>query len=105
MSRFVYRCNRCRTRNTFPRPVEDYVRPRTCRDCGHTRFYTDWERTLRVPCRCGGYHWGPHRKGSPLCEDNPNWQVNRARQQGLDEDEIALAGLGREHKAGDPIPF
>lgn len=107
MSKFIVRCSKCRTRHTFPRAPESYKKPPVCRtvNCGSTRFYTDKERTLRVPCRCSGYHWGPHRKGSRLCEHNPMHLVHRARQQGLDELDIAFAGLGREHKAGDPIPF
>lgn len=108
MARYIVRCSKCRTRHTFPKAPEAYARPPVCRvtNCGSTRYYMDRERTLRVPCRCAGaYPWPSHRKGSPMCEHNPNWMVNRARRQGLDDEDIALAGLGRIHQPGEPIPF
>jgi hypothetical protein len=109
MSRFIVRCNKCRTRHTFPKAPEAYKRPPKCRvtNCGSTRFYMDKERTLRVPCRCSGaYHWGAHRKGSPMCIFNPRHLEHRARRQGLDDDDLALAGvLGTQMAPGVPIPF
>lgn len=102
----VYRCSRCRTRNTFARAVGSYIRPRHCRDCGYTRFYVDRERIMRPVCRCNAYHWPAHRPGSPMCEKNPRVDANRAKRQGLDEDEILWLGLGAiVALPGDPPPF
>ena len=91
---YVYRCSRCRTRNSFPRSVLSYVRPRKCRDCGYQKFYVDRERVSRVSCRCeGAYHWIAHRPGSPMCEKNPEYRANRAIREGADEDDISFMGL------------
>lgn len=125
------RCSRCRTRNTFKKCPVNYLPPRglkqtvkevnailrrtggkRCRDCGHTSFYLDVERTNRKPCHCrGAYHWGPHRPGSPYCEHNPNGWLNRARRAepaANDEDlvfSLSLAGLGGKTFPADVIPF
>lgn len=131
MGRFVMRCSRCRTRNTFkvcptnyrpPRGLKQTVKQvnralreiggKRCRDCGHTSFYLDKERTFRLPCHCvGAYHWGPHRPGSPHCSLNPNGWFNRARRADPDADdediviELSLSGLGGRTFAPDVIPF
>lgn len=102
----VYRCSRCRTRNTFLRPVSTYKREKKCRDCGYKKFYPDKERIYRVHCRCeGAYHWGPHRKGSKLCVEHPEYRANRALRDGTDEDEVAWMGLRLVLHNGDSIPF
>lgn len=73
---FYYRCMKCRTRNTFRRPVEQYVRVRKCRSCTHVAFYVDKERQHRTDyCQCSGYHYR-HRKGSPYCQTNPRYEFN-----------------------------
>ena len=79
----IYRCSRCRTRNTFRKALGSYVKPKACRHCGHTRFYVDKERINRKACHCGGYHY-PHRPGSPCCEHNPDADYHHALRQGLD---------------------
>jgi DNA-directed RNA polymerase subunit RPC12/RpoP len=85
-----YRCNRCRTRNVWPRALADYKRGRTCKHCGHARFYVDKERVNRKPCTCSGaYHWGAHRPGSPMCDRNPLADANRARRSGAADDVVA----------------
>lgn len=102
---YIYRCSRCRTRNTFLRALSTYVRAKRCRDCGHDHFYVDKERTQRKPCRCSGYHH-PHRPGSPLCEHNPTFDVRRAQAQGLDHDDMAWHGIGaRVLAAHEAVPF
>lgn len=102
----VYRCSRCRTRNTFRRAAESYVIKRKCRDCGHRHFYVDKERVYRPVCRCAdSYFWGPHRPGSKFCVLNPQHLVHRARRDGADDGEIAWLGLGLKADAGDRIPF
>lgn len=83
---YVYRCNACRTRNTFLKPWRAYVWGRVCRHCQHTRFYVDKERTHRVPCRCGGYHY-PHRLGGGACDHSPTRALHIAKRGG-DKNEI-----------------
>jgi hypothetical protein len=87
VSRHIYRCNRCRTRNAFHRRVSDYIIKRKCRDCGHQRFYVDKERVARKPCYCGGYHHA-HRPGSRCCEHHPLHIAYRAQRAGADHDEV-----------------
>lgn len=119
MAKFVLRCNRCRTRNTFKVCPVNWTQPRglkkltkkevdrelrriggrRCRDCGHASFYLDKERTNRKPCHCNAYHWGPHRPGSPCCVSNPSHNVFRAYREGMDEEDIAFLGL-----AAKPVP-
>lgn len=72
-----YRCMKCRGRNVFRRMLEDYLRPKRCRHCGHGAFYLDRARQWRTDyCRCTeGYHY-THRVGSPLCVHNPDFQTN-----------------------------
>jgi hypothetical protein len=102
----VYRCSKCRTRNTFRHAVSWYKVKRKCRGCGHKHFYLDKERTYRASCRCAGaYFWGPHRIGSQYCESNPMHEVHRAKRDGADDGEIAWLGLGLKPHAGDDIPF
>ena len=72
---YVYRCSKCRTRNTFRHALEWYIRPKRCRCCGHKAFYVDKERVRRKPCYCEGYHY-PHRPGTTFCVVNPQYQVN-----------------------------
>lgn len=115
---YSYRCNKCRTRNTFRQPLEHYVRPRKCKCCGHRRFYFDKERNRRQPCRCDGGLLGrsgsiPHRPGSPCCVLNPMHPYHRARVQGAPADflmdlfiDLAWEGEGgRVTAPGDPVPF
>lgn len=74
----------------MPRHWRDYVRPKRCKHCGHTRFYVDRERYARLDCRCSGaYPWPAHRPGSPMCEHNPQWQANRALRQGAGDEVVA----------------
>ena len=81
----VYRCNRCRTRNSFLKAVGAYVRKvPQCRHCRHTRFYIDKERISRPVCRCGGYHY-VHRPRSPCCHLNPNYLANAMKRAGIEE--------------------
>ena len=63
--------------------------PVVCRHCGHGRFYVDRERLYRSVCRCdGAYHWGTHRPGSPMCEQNLAVDVHRAKRQGCTAEEV-----------------
>ncbi len=62
----IYRCSACRTRNTWAKALSQYKRGRTCRHCGHRRFYVDKERLNRKGCNCGAY-WFPHRPNSGMC--------------------------------------
>lgn len=102
----IYRCSRCRTRNTFKHSLQWYRRKRKCRDCGYDRFYLDLERIHRVPCRCAGaYFWGPHRKGSALCDQHPEGEANRAVRAGEDEGAVAWLGLRLKSHTGDTTPF
>ena len=72
-TKIKYRCSRCRTRNTFAKRLEEYVREKKCHSCGHTKFYWDKERNKRRhACNCGGCHY-PHRPGSCVCEDHPEY--------------------------------
>lgn len=119
MARFYYRCNRCRTRNTFARRVDDYLRERTCRCCGHNRFYVDKERHARKPCYCDGGLFGrtgsiPHRPGSPCCTLNTWHPWHRAKVMGADEEALAEIAMelawdgegGRQAEKGDETcPF
>lgn len=102
----IYRCSRCRTRNTFKHAVGWYLIKRKCRDCGYQKFYVDKERVHRVACRCpGAYFWGPHRWGSQYCEHNPMGEYHRAVRAGAHAGEIAWEGLGLQRVTGDKIPF
>lgn len=85
--RHVYRCSCCRTRNTFNKPLTEYVRPRRCWSCGHRSFYVDRERMTRLSCQCGGYHH-PHRPGSRMCEQHPLVDAHRAKRAGAPQDEV-----------------
>ncbi len=81
----VYRCNSCRTRNTFHKAIGAYVRKiPSCRHCGHTRFYVDKERINRKVCKCGGYHYH-HRPRSGCCHQNPNGLRNAMIRAGETE--------------------
>jgi DNA-directed RNA polymerase subunit RPC12/RpoP len=88
---FKYRCTRCRVRNTFKRQVDDYIRPKKCRACGHDRFYWDKEMNAhREICGCtGGYHF-THRKGSRLCVHNKWYELHDRLRQGQTEAEALL---------------
>jgi hypothetical protein len=88
---FYYRCMKCRTRNTFKRPLEHYKRQKKCRACDHWRFYVDKERQHRTDyCQCEGYHFS-HRKGSPYCTANPNYEFNvRVRRFGENPVDVVL---------------
>ena len=111
MARHYYRCNKCRTRNTFSHPVDWYKRPRQCRCCGHGRFYVDKERVARKPCYCDGgllVNSGsiPHRPGSKCCVLNPDHPWHRAQREGASEAalmEIAIE-LAWEADGGRPAP-
>lgn len=108
---YVYRCSRCRTRNTFNRPVTQYIRPRRCRDCGYAKFYVDRERVTRKPCRCHGGLLGrtgsiPHRPGSAGCIHNPFGEAYRMkRDAGMDDDDLAFLGIGGEKAIPGHCPF
>lgn len=102
----IYRCSKCRTRNTFKHSVGWYTVPRKCRDCGYTKFYVDKERVYRSVCGCtGAYFWGKHRIGAAYCQQNPMWEYNRAVRDGAHPGEIAWEGLGLKLVTGDVIPF
>lgn len=47
---------------------------------------------MTLLCTCCGYHYA-HRPGSPMCEDNPFFRFNRARREGLSEEEVTDAFL------------
>ncbi len=85
----IYRCMRCRTRNTFSKPVAAFVRGRSCRHCANRTFYVDKERMGRVGCTCGGYYF-PHRPGSGACVTSKTHAVHIAKRGG-DKNEIAEA--------------
>jgi DNA-directed RNA polymerase subunit RPC12/RpoP len=73
---YIYRCSRCRTRNSFKQPLEDYRRAKKCRACGYTKFYWDKERNRKADfCTCNGYHFN-HRRGSKFCWANPQYEWN-----------------------------
>lgn len=119
MARHYYRCNRCRTRNTFDQAVDWYDKAPECRSCGHTRFYVDKERVRRKPCKCDGGLLSrkngsvPHRPGSPCCVLNPWHEYHRARVMGAPEEvlleiqaELAFEGEGgRIMGRDDECPF
>lgn len=117
MTSYVYRCNRCRTRNTFREPLWRFVEPKKCRNCSHTSFYLDKERMRRVPCYCDGGLFGrtgsvPHRPGSPCCVQNPMHPLHRARALGapsevLQDIAIDLAWEGDGGRVADleTVPF
>lgn len=87
MSRYTYRCNACRARNTFNKRLAEYVRDKKCKACGHTRFYVDRERMSRIACTCSGYHF-PHRPDSRCCERNVLHGYHRARRSGITGNEL-----------------
>lgn len=102
----IYRCSKCRTRNTFRHAVEWYTVKRKCRDCGHKHFYVDKERVYRVPCRCAGaYFWGAHRLGSLHCIHHPDHEHARAVRQGTHPGELAWDGVGLKPCTSDKPPF
>lgn len=88
---FAYRCMRCRTRNTFKKPLEDYVRLKKCKRCSWWRFYLDRARQYRTDyCDCAGYHYR-HRIGSPFCQHHPECEFNtRVRRYGEDPLEVRI---------------
>lgn len=87
---FKYRCSRCRVRHTFKRQLDDYMRPKRCKACGHSRFYWDKERNgRREICGCDGYHF-THRKGSRMCHHNPLHELHERLRQGENESEVRL---------------
>ena len=131
---YPYRCCACRARNTSKRQVNNWLPVRglkmteseikqrvkdeggmRCWSCGHTSFYLDKYRLMRAVCRCDGtpYHWGAHRPGSPHCEKNPNFIMNRARLHGATDEQLedlrvdlALEGIGGTiYKPGAEVPF
>lgn len=71
-----HRCtNRvCRTRKTFAKRWDEYVRPPKCPTCGRVQWAipADMHRNYkwRKVCRCGGLDY-PHRWGSKGCYDHP----------------------------------
>lgn len=98
----IYRCNRCRTRNTFRRALATYVRPKRCRHCAHDRFYVDKERVRRRPCHCSGYHFA-HRPGSRCCEHHPLHPFYRSGDEDVLFD-LMLQGKGKS-LGNSPVPF
>lgn len=114
---YVYRCSKCRTRNTFRNYLEWYIRVPACRNCGHTKFYVDRERQERRACRCDGGLIGrngpiPHRPGSPCCVLNPMHPYHRAAREGAPEDflldllvDLAWESDGGRVTAPDVVPF
>jgi Zn ribbon nucleic-acid-binding protein len=88
---YAYRCSKCRTRNTFARRLEDYIRTKVCKSCGHKRFYWDKERNKRRDyCTCEGYHF-KHRIRSLFCVHNPNYELNvRVLRYGEEPEEVML---------------
>ena len=104
---YVYRCSCCRTRNTFPRPLADYIRQRRCRSCRYTRFYVDRERATRTACHCSGYHHA-HRPGSRYCEANPAHAYWRAKREGADDETLlalSLVSPGKVLRGRCLVPF
>lgn len=77
----IYRCSRCRTRNTFKKALADYARPKHCRHCNHAHFYVDKERLNRKPCVCGGYHF-VHRPGGGACVLSKTREYHIAKRGG-----------------------
>ena len=99
---FIYRCSKCRTRNTWPRALATYKRGRKCRHCGYTKFYVDRERIERKPCHCVGYHHA-HRPGSRRCDQHPLHPYWRSGDEGVLFD-ILIDGKGKSYAPG-VIPF
>lgn len=98
----IYRCSRCRTRNTWPRALATYVRGRRCRHCAYTRFYVDKERVRRKPCNCAGYHFA-HRLGSRCCDAHPLHPFYRSGDEDVLVD-LLFEGKGKSYADGR-IPF
>lgn len=101
----IYRCSRCRTRNTFRRAADSYLRPKSCRDCGYQKFYSDKERVYRPVCKCSGSYHFPHRVGAKYCEKHPDHEYDRAIRAGAHPGELAFEGIGLKLHTGDTIPF
>jgi DNA-directed RNA polymerase subunit RPC12/RpoP len=104
---WIYRCSRCRTRNTFRRAVHDYIIKRKCRHCGHRRFYVDKERVRRKPCKCAGYHH-PHRMFSKFCDHRPESIVHRAAREGTAGEalwDVAMEAAWSGGRVTDVCPF
>lgn len=66
---YPYRCSRetCKTRRSFARKIEEYIRVPRCRECGGTAWRLDTFQQNRKSCFCDGYHF-PHREGSLNCK-------------------------------------
>lgn len=104
---FIYRCSKCRTRNTFKQAVVNYKPMRglpkltgnalkkelkangskQCRHCGHYHFYVDKDRIQRPVCVCGGMHFA-HRPASSMCEQSPKADLLRAMRDGATDAQI-----------------
>ena len=76
---YRYRCSveKCKTRVTLPKRIEEYVRPPKCKVCGGSRFRLDTHRQKHEigaglkKCYCDGYHY-PHREGAGVwCKHHP----------------------------------
>jgi DNA-directed RNA polymerase subunit RPC12/RpoP len=96
MAKFAYRCMKCRMRNMFVRKLEAYKRVKSCKHCGHDRFYWDKARNYRTfvhqpICDCFAPYPHPHRKGSKWCDHNPLHEFwIRTELQGEDPNSVKL---------------
>lgn len=82
------RCRCCLARRTLTRSLRSSTRLPRCRDCGARDYRVDTyrqrhERGARAPrpCSCPEYHF-PHRRGSGMCQWNPNVTEEYARARG-----------------------
>lgn len=73
----MYRCPACRTRRRSPQLFTQHLLA-----TGHKL------------CNCGGYEWGPHRPGSPCCDQHPAGAVHKALRQGASDEEAWEVQMG-----------
>ena len=90
---YRYRCTRddCRMRQTLPKPVEHYRKPRRCH-CGGRLALDQWRHRFEVGrrtrsgiCLCHGYPF-PHRQGSLWCNHHPTGPDEHAMRERYGQD-------------------
>lgn len=81
MNGYPCRCRKCQARKTLAQLPEWYTDEQIPKcDCGGTYRVDNYRKKKEhklTACYCTGYSWsltnGPHRRGSRLCYDNPNY--------------------------------
>lgn len=88
---FPYRCAKCFARHSLSRRLEDYVRPKKCKACGHTTLYFDKDRWHRQDyCSCAGLHY-THRIKSRFCIHHPDYEFDvRTKRYGEDPVDVRI---------------